>query len=188
MTYQKHRNDRMPPVAVLRERVAYDPATGALTWRHCGPEHFKNHLGWRIWHGKFAGKPVMKRRRGYIVVTISHAGREIHCQGHRVAWALMTGAWPEHEVDHEDRDHSNNRWKNLRPATHQQNQWNRTANRNSKTGVRGVYPNGSGKFVAQVAVDQKPVHVGTYTTLAEAAVAQRAAALALGRGSHLPSL
>jgi hypothetical protein len=43
----------------------------------------------------------------------------------RLAWLYMTGRWPKEEIDHIDRDKGNDRWENLREATHQQNQLNR---------------------------------------------------------------
>ena len=42
------------------------------------------------------------------------------------------------EVDHEDQVPQNNQEYNLREATHSQNQANRSAQRNSKTGLKGV--------------------------------------------------
>ncbi|WP_424031702.1 HNH endonuclease [Methylocella sp.] len=41
---------------------------------------------------------------------------------HRVVWLWKTGEWPFPEVDHEDRNGTNNRWTNLHEATSTQNQ------------------------------------------------------------------
>ena len=44
----------------------------------------------------------------------------------RLAVFYMTGEWPLSEIDHKDLDHANDRWNNLRPATHSQNIANQT--------------------------------------------------------------
>jgi len=50
----------------------------------------------------------------------------------------MTGEWPATTIDHKDRVRSNNRWSNLRLATKQQQQENRSRARNNTSGVTGV--------------------------------------------------
>jgi len=96
------------PVGLFR----YDPTTGAI----------------------FKGA----RRRDYA------DGYRRVCEGqnricaHRLAWRLATGEWPSNEVDHINRDRSDNRWSNLRSATASENQRNSPAKAANKTGERGV--------------------------------------------------
>lgn len=87
-------------------------------------------------------------------------------------------------VDHIDTDGLNNRRANLRLVTQQQNQQNRPgANRNSKSGIRGVYYHAQrGKWIAtcKSAVLKKLVWLGSFDTAEEA----EAAAIA-GRAEHM---
>jgi hypothetical protein len=48
---------------------------------------------------------------------------------------MATGNWPDHEIDQEDRNRSNNRWSNLHPATRWQNAANRSIQSNNKLGI-----------------------------------------------------
>lgn len=77
------------------------------------------------------------------------------------------------EVDHKDRDPSNNRRDNLRPATHIQNQANSRGS--SRTGFKGVYPN-KDRFAAAITVNYSKVHLGTFDTPEEAHMAYMEAA------------
>lgn len=178
----KHRNESRVPIEVLRQRVRYDPVTGELRWADRVPEHlFANAHGCAVWHAKFAGKVVGKRTRGYVVVAVTAGGKTQYLQGHRVAWALMTGAWPEHEIDHEDRNHGNNKWSNLRPATHQTNQWNKGPGVRNRSGHVGVHQH-QGRWRAQIRVGGRTQSLGMFDTPELASAArQRAAEAAHGQ-------
>ena len=138
--------------------LAYDPETGIFTW--------KVTLGSRALAGTQAGYPNVSRGVAYRIIKI----KGVKYQAARLAWLLMTGEWPVYEVDHWDRDSLNNRWSNLRAATHQQNCAIRGARSDSASGVRGVYIE-LDKFV----VNCQGKYIGVYRTLDEA---KRAYALA----------
>jgi hypothetical protein len=86
-------------------------------------------------------------------------------KAHRVIWLLMTGKWPDHQIDHEDRDASNNRWKNLREATPLQNANNRSLHRNNTSGTTGVYWD---KRCQRWKVSLRRKHYGYFATKEEA--------------------
>lgn len=174
-------------LSLLLERVHYDPVTGDMRWKPCGKHLFKNDHGWAVWHGKFAGKPVGKTTRGYRIVTITVDGKERYLQAHRVAWALVTGNWPEQEVDHEDTDTANNRWCNLRLATSGQNASNKNKDQRNRSGFKGVHQHTqNGNWIAQIGVGGKKRHLGVFDT-PEAAAAARASAAQIYHGQFARS-
>jgi len=109
--------------ARLRELLHYDRATGVFTWRVRASS--------RAAAGDRAG---FSREDGYRLIGID--GR-IYLE-HRLAWLYVTGEWPVNDVDHRDRDPSNNKWRNLRAATHSQNHFNRAKPANNTSGYKGV--------------------------------------------------
>lgn len=70
--------------------------------------------------------------------------RKVHSMGvqvlaHRLAWRLHYGNWPVMDLDHKNQNKQDNRIDNLRLATRPQNEANKPANKNSKSGERCVY-------------------------------------------------
>lgn len=90
---------------------------------------------------------------------------------HRLAYELVTGELlGEMEIDHACHNPScvNPHPRHLRLATRKQNSENRQgAQRNSFTGVRGVYRSGE-RFMARVQHDGKVIHLGTFGSIEEA--------------------
>lgn len=140
----------------IRDFISYDPETGALTW-------LRNRAGKAL-----AGTPV-----GYVYVN-GDGGRYVrlkfmgeHVFAHRLAWFLATGE-DRSDLDHRDRDGTNNQLNNLRVATRSQ----QAANRRSKGSyAKGVYKTPAGTFTAHIRVDGKKQHLGTFNSEAEAATA-----------------
>ena len=88
---------------------------------------------------------------------------------HRVIWLLVYGSWPEHEIDHLDRNPMNNRIENLRAATPSENQQNHGLQRNNSSGYPGVHFNKKrNKYHAQIAVNGKDIFLGYFATAEEA--------------------
>ncbi len=174
---KKHKNETKPTLDLLRARVDYMPETGEFFWKEkVDPSLFKDQAGCNRWHGKFAGKPVSKVNRGYVVIVVTVDGKETYSLGHRVAWAFQTGNWPEHEVDHRDGDRSNNQWDNLRKATHQQNQWNKGRSNRNRSGFKGVHQHSqSGRWIAQIRAHGRTRHLGVFDTPEQAAIAYESA-------------
>lgn len=115
----------------LRDLLIYDPETGVLTWR----KRTEIKKSDKQMNGKFAGKPAgYVSADGYHVVGVD--GFDI--MAHRVIYAIVTGDWPEGEIDHKNAIKSDNRWSNLRVATHGQNSTHRGTSKNNTSGQRGV--------------------------------------------------
>lgn len=75
-------------------------------------------------------------------------------------------------IDHEDGDGLNNRRRNLRPATRQQNVWNRkdTVGREGMKGIHWVST--AQKWQARIARDGKHKHLGLFESIDDAKAAR----------------
>jgi hypothetical protein len=88
--------------ARLRKLLHYDRDTGEFRWL--------KRVSRSIQPGDIAGTVD---RQGYRKIMIN--GRI--CPAHHLAWFYIKGKWCRLMIDHRDGNRSNNRWKNLRPAT-----------------------------------------------------------------------
>lgn len=80
-------------------------------------------------------------------------------------------------VDHINGNSLDNRRSNLRISTNAQNLWNRRAPRSNTSGFKGVAPSGRNKWVAYINVNNEKIHLGTFLTKEDAALAYNKAAL-----------
>lgn len=93
---------------------------------------------------------------------------------HRLAFYLVKGEWPENQIDHIDGNGLNNKWENLRHATHSENQRNRKLNKNNKSGFCGCYWNKrEKKWRAQAMVNGKMTYIGSFHCLNDAVEARK---------------
>jgi len=76
---------------------------------------------------------------------------------------------PGLEVDHKYHDPLDNRRENMSVVTTSMNQMNRSgANRNSKTGHRGISHHCCGKFTLQISINRKRKYMGLFATIEQA--------------------
>lgn len=86
---------------------------------------------------------------------------------HRVIMGLSK--YDKRQVDHINGDSLDNRRCNLRIVTPMQNAWNRGAQNNSKSGIRGVYRHTTANsWIAQIKAGDKRIHIGSFKTPEEA--------------------
>lgn len=148
-----------PTYEYLHEILSYDPLTGVLS--------NKTKRRW----AKADHVHIATNTNGYIVLSIK--GRQL--QAHRIIWFMMTGVWPDFNIDHENTIPTDNTWTNLREATNGENNRNRSVNKKHKLGIKGVYQVGK-RFKASVRVGGKGIHLGYYDTAQEASDAYAEAA------------
>lgn len=80
-------------------------------------------------------------------------------------------------VDHIDRDCHNNQRLNLRRVTRAQNNRNASIRKDNLTGYKGVYfSDRERKYKAQIRVNGKAIHLGTFVLVEKAALAYNKAA------------
>lgn len=148
----------------LRNILKYDPVSGIFTRvvrrSRCMP-------------GTVAGSVYPD---GYVYIMINRQ----RYMAHRLAWLYMTGVFPEKEVDHIDRNRSNNSWANLRSVSTQQNSFNRSLHSNNKSGFKGVcFDKRDKKFKAAITLNGIVHHLGYFNTAEEANECYQKAAIEL---------
>jgi len=112
--------------------------------------------------------------RGYRIINILGKNR----RAHRVAFLYMEGYIPE-QVDHINRDKSDNRWSNLRAADACLNMKNQPTVKENACNFRGVYKSRK-RFRARIGDGGKMVSLGTFDTIQEAAAVRAKAEVELG--------
>jgi len=147
----------------LRELLDYCPETGIFTWRvakgACKAGAVAGYLNSRT-EGK-----------RWIIMIDGH-----NYYAARLAFLWMRGEWPLNEAEHSDTDSTNDKWLNLRPATHRQNM----AITRMRTGsvAKGVHlRKDTGKWQARIPKGTRLHTLGSFRTVEEAAAAYDKAAL-----------
>lgn len=169
----------------VRSILDYDSSSGAFHWNERPLEHFKTQHGCSSWNARFAGKRAgSKNGRDYFHIRINGS----QYRSNRLAWLWMTGEWPKAHIDHIDCDKTNDRWANLREATHAQNMANKPVQQNNTSGFKGVsWHKQHGKWQAYIKLNGRRRYIGYFDDLEQAAAAyQRAAIDAFGSFARSP--
>ena len=99
-------------------------------------------------------------------------------KAHRIIWVLLNGENPALDIDHIDRDKTNNRIENLRLLTRSQNLHNAKAKRGNKGGCTGVcFIKSKGYWVATICVNYKTTRLGCSRSYFEACCLRKSAEL-----------
>ena len=165
MNYNIKNPKPTPSMERLRELMDYDPASGLLTW--------KNHPARKDLSGLPCGG---KNKDGYLICGVDGDQYSVH----RIIYKWMTGKEPV-VMDHINGKPNDNRWHNLRSVTPQENNLNAGLLKNNKSGESGVFfHKGQNRYHANVRIDRKSHHLGSFKTKDEAIAARKAANVLLG--------
>lgn len=165
MKYDINNPRPTPSQERLKELLSYDPISGVMTW--------VNHKNRTDLNGKPLGR---KRKGGYLCASVDGETYSVH----RLVYKYMTGNEPN-IIDHIDGNPSNNKWDNLRSVTRQQNNLNIVLPKDNKSGAIGVfYHESQNRYHANVRINGRSFHIGSYSTKAEAVAARGAANKLLG--------
>ena len=170
------------PVAFLRECFDYDRLSGAFAWRARPDDHFSTQALRTRWARHWVGRPAFTKvsSRGYLTAVVTFEGREVQLSAHRVAWALVVGAWPELQIDHANRRTRDNRFSDLREATQSQNNANRCGMPGTASGLKGVsICRRTGRWKATIQRDGSMKHLGYFDAAEKAHAAYTDAANAI---------
>lgn len=109
----------------LKHRLLYNPETGVFT-RKC------------LMVGSSMGSVCGSLKpSGYVVVRVDGE----YYRAHRLAWFYQYGKWPTGDVDHINRNRSDNRIENLRESDRSENLCNSSVRSDNTSGVKGVHFN-----------------------------------------------
>jgi HNH endonuclease/AP2 domain len=152
----------LPDIAHLRTCFTYEPETGILRWAERPRSHFPTQKGYSVWRSQCFGKPAgSPNSTGHKSVGMDGTSYLVH----RIIWFMMTGEQPP-VIDHINGDPTDNRWANLREATHKENIRNQRRHKGHR-GLKGVTIH-RGKIVAQIMVNRKHIYLGRFATVEEA--------------------
>jgi len=145
----------------LRSILHYDPETGVFTRLKAGRgvTAIGGTAGARMSNG-YRNISVMNRR--YLA--------------HRLAWLYVYDSWPETQIDHVNRDRSDNRILNLREATPRQNGQNKGMLISNTSGYAGVsWHRLRSKWRANIKHNRVQIHLGLFESIEDAVAARKAA-------------
>lgn len=155
----------------LRSILHYDPATGIFTLKVGSANQVKA--------GNIAGSPT---GLGYLQIKLQSR----NYKAHRLAWLYVYGEWPEDQLDHINRNRSDNRIANLRDVSHKQNGQNRSKRSDNTSGHPGIcWHKQNSKWRARIKHNQKLTHLGYFENLEEAIAARKAAEKIYWADTHL---
>jgi hypothetical protein len=140
--------------AALKAALHYDQETGEFT---------------RL-TGRTAGQRTgTVNGAGYVTITVGGRTR----LAHRLAWMFIYGRFPEKNIDHADRNKKNNKISNLRECDQSGNMQN-AGKRNGGTSkylgvcLSSAHKNFKKKWIAQIMIGKKNIHIGLFRTEEEA--------------------
>ena len=145
----------------LKELLSYDPETGVFVRIKTTSKKIKV--------GSVAGT---LHPDGYRYIQVDRK----KFKEHRLAWFYITSAFPPDQIDHINRNKSDNRFANLRAVTRSENMHNQGINCVNTSGYKGVYYHKRDKhWRAKIKLNNVEKSLGAFPTPEEASAAYLAA-------------
>lgn len=149
----------------LKKELDYDFKSGVFTW--------KNDKTTRVKAGDIAGT----LKNGYIRIRV---GKKAY-YAHRLAWLYVYGYVPKEHIDHINHNRADNRIKNLRVVSNNENHKNMKQYKNNSSGYVGVYWIKSAKrWRARINVDGNYINLGNFASFSDAVDARKNAEVLYG--------
>jgi hypothetical protein len=116
------------------ENLTLDSVSQCISYDHCTGVFLR--ISSKIRPDKCGKKAGwVEKSTGYLRIQIGQ-NREY---AHRLAFLIMTGKYPEGQIDHIDGNRTNNCWSNLREVSQSESSMNTATRRDNKCGVKGVH-------------------------------------------------
>jgi hypothetical protein len=127
-----------------------------------GVVYYRDHKnGVETKSGRIWKEVKFRKLKGYMKCNLTLDGVKRILSQHRLVYYAHNQDWdiwdssPDNMIDHINHKTDDNCIENLRPVTHQQNQFNRNA--------KGYYwEKNAGKWKAQIKLDGKKIHIGLF--------------------------
>lgn len=134
----------------LKELLRYDSESGVFYWKVN-----------RTSKAKAGDKAGTTNKLGYVIIQVDGTPYKAH----RLAWLYCNEVWPTKQLDHVDRNPSNNRMVNLREANHSDQSQNRKKYSNNTSGLPGVvWRKDRQKWLAVIRYKYKLKKLGLFET------------------------
>ena len=155
------------PYKIVNDLLSYNPITGDLRWKIDVPRQ-------PIKAGSIAG---CLDNKGYRVITING----IQYKAHRLAWLIIYGEWPKHEIDHKNGSKDDNSKLNMRDVSRRVNSWNRKMSARNKYGIVGVgWKAVRARWVSTIMVKGKEIYLYSGKDFFKACCARKSAEISYG--------
>lgn len=136
----------------LKKALSYNPESGEFIWII---NTRNNYIGDKAGH---------LSKQGYIYIGIN--GKRYNAS--RLAWLYIYGKFPNNEIDHVNRDKSDNKITNLRDVKGIENCLNRKSGKTTNTGIPNINKRSSGKYRAYLTRYKTVIMNKTFNTIEEA--------------------